>query len=104
MNDLAFQMQKLKSTATFLGSRVNEAYKERGLKIEARGILELLAVIAEDMSEERINKERLESHAFGIFRMITDGWVFEDTDLGRDLMKFRSELRKFASALPDTLV
>lgn len=102
MDDLAFQMQELKSIATLLKSRVNEAYQERGLKIEDRGIPELLTVIAEDMSEERISRKRLESHAFGIFRIITDGWVFEDTDLGQELMKCRLKLRKFASALPNT--
>jgi hypothetical protein len=104
MIDLEIQTQELKSTAVLLRSRVLKAYKERGLKIEAQGIPELLAVIAEDMSTKRINKKRLESHALGIFRMITDGWIFEDTDLGQELMRFRLDLRKFASMLPDISV
>jgi hypothetical protein len=104
MNDLEFQMQELKSATILLRSRVLEMYKERGLKIEGQGIPELLAAIEEDMNTKRINKKRLESHAFGIFRMITDGWIFEYTDFGQELMKFRLDLRKFASMLPDASV
>jgi hypothetical protein len=53
------------------------------------------------MNKEKVDRASLESHAFGIFRIITDGWIFENTPLGKELMDFRLELRKFASQLSD---
>jgi hypothetical protein len=101
MNELKIQTQKIREKALSLRDRVNDSYLKKGIKINKRGISGLLEIVAEDMNEERIDKKRLESHAFGIFRIITDGWIFEDTDLGKDLMEFRLGLRKFASNIPE---
>lgn len=96
MDKLKLQTQKVKEKALSLKLRVNEAYRERGIRIDDNGIARLLEMVAEDMNKEENNKKRLESHAFGIFRIVTDGWIFEETDLGRELMEFRLELRKLS--------
>ncbi|WKZ37737.1 MAG: hypothetical protein QY332_07300 [Anaerolineales bacterium] len=101
MEELRTEMQSITNAALSLKRRVKEEYRVKGIKIDSRGMLNLLESITEDLSKEKISKKRLESHAFGIFRIITDGWIFEKTEVGQDLMKFRLELRKFASRLQD---
>jgi hypothetical protein len=100
MNELETQMQGLRDIALSFKFRLDNACREKELGLDTRGVAKLLNVIVDDMSKEKVNRERLESHAFGIFRIITDGWIFEDTELGQELMDFRLELRKFASKMP----
>ena len=101
MNDLISQLNELIFKAEALKERVEEAYRTKNIRIEEHGIPKLLEIILDDLRKDFLNKQRLESHAFGIFRIVTDGWVFEDTVLGTDLMQFRLEVRGFALRLPD---
>lgn len=90
---------ELRSKALLLRSKVENAHRSRGFALNKCGIYELLGVILEDLDTEKISPERLRGDAFGIFRIVTDGWILEDTEIGRDVMKFRLELRKLADML-----
>ncbi len=90
--------EKLKRRALDLKRRTEETYRSRGIEPHPRDVPGLLEVIAEDVTKETISRKRLEGHAFGIWRIVTD-WILSDTDVAQELLEFRLELRKFASML-----
>lgn len=101
MSDIQNYVSELRSKALMLRNKVKNAHSSRGFDPSKCGIYELLGVIWEDLGlePESINPERLKGDAFGIFRIVTDGWILEESDIGQEVMNFRLELRKLASML-----
>lgn len=99
MSNIEAYIGELRSKALLLRSKVENAHRLRGFDPNKCGIYELLGTILKDLDTRRITPERLRGNAFGIFRIVTDGWILEDTEIGRDVMKFRLEIRKLADML-----
>lgn len=99
MYDIKAYIGELRSKALLLRSKVESAHHLRGSNPNKCGIYELLGIILEDLDIEKVNPEQLKGDAFGIFRIVTDGWILEDSEIGQDVMQFRLDLRKLADML-----
>ncbi len=99
MYDIKAYIRELRTQASLLRSQIENTYASGGLDSSDCGIHKLLGIILEDLTVGKVTPERLRGNAFGIFRIVTDGWILEDTEVGRDVMAFRLELRKLADML-----
>ena len=52
-----------------------------------------------ELDNDTPDKGRLEKGAIGIFRMVTESYIFEKSALGQELLSLRAKVREFASTL-----
>ncbi len=98
MSNIEAYIGELRSKALLLRSKVENAHRSRGFDLNKCGIYELLGMILEDLDTGRITPERLRGNDFGLFRIVTDGWILED-EIGEDVLDFGLKLRKLADML-----
>lgn len=100
-------MKNLKAQRTLKELRYELLYLQRQIQDFKRshgkdsGLSNLLQCIEGDLLEERPNPDRLEEDAFGIFRLVTDSYALEESEIGKQLMEFRLKLREFAVILQE---
>lgn len=63
------------------------------------GFPEYLPIIEQALASEKLNKEKLERCAFGIFRLVTDSYSFEQSALGKELLNVEKKIRDLARDL-----
>lgn len=98
MSDIKAYIRELHVEALSLRKQVESIYRSRGLDVSGCGIYKLLGIILEDLDTGRITPERLRGNDFGLFRIVTDGWILED-EIGEDVLDFGLKLRKLADML-----
>ena len=91
-------VKELRSELLYLQRRIEDFKRAHG---KDSGLSNLLRCIEEDLLEERPNPARLEEDAFGIFRLVTDSFALEESEIGKRLMEFRLKLREFAEILQE---
>ena len=57
------------------------------------GFPTLLVELDEILASENFDVEKLERHAFGIFRLVTESYDFEQSSLGKQLLEIRAKIR-----------
>jgi hypothetical protein len=62
------------------------------------GFPKLLIEIGEMLVSENLDVEKLKRHAYGIFRLVTESYEFEQSDLGKQLLDIRLKIKKFSSS------
>ena len=60
------------------------------------GFPKLLVELDETLDSEKLDVERLDQHAFGIFRLVTESYEFEQSDLGKQLLEIRKKIRNLS--------
>ncbi len=55
-------------------------------------LLKYLSEIKLYLSTEILNKKDIEQYSFGIFRVVTDDWNFEQSKIGKKLLDLCSEI------------
>lgn len=63
------------------------------------GFPKLLIEIEKILASKTFDKQGLEKCAFGIFRLVTESYAFEQSELGQELLDIRTKLRNFANNL-----
>ncbi len=63
------------------------------------GFPKLLIEIEKILASKTLDKQRLEKCAFGIFRLVTESYVFEQSELGQELLNLRTKIRDFTHNL-----
>jgi hypothetical protein len=91
-------MKELRSELLYLQRRIEDFKQSHG---KDSGLSNLLRCIEGDLLEEKPNPARLEEDSFGIFRLVTDSFVLEESEIGKQLMEFRLKLREFAATLKE---
>lgn len=97
MKDIKMLAEELKKDALFLRERVVEIYRSKGIAPEFWGMPDLLEALVQDLDKDKVSKKRMEDHAYGIFRIITDGSILENSEVGEDLISFKERIREFGS-------
>ena len=70
---------------------------EDSLAVEL-GFPKLLVEIEEVLAAAYLDKANLEQLANGIFRLVTESFEFEESDLGKQLLDVRTKIRDFLRA------
>jgi len=60
---------------------------------EDLGLPKLLVELDEILASEKLVVEKLEQHAFGIFRLVTESYEFEQSGVGKQLLEIRTRIR-----------
>lgn len=63
------------------------------------GFPKLLLDMEVELGNNNPNKEKLEKGCYGIFRLVTESYEFEKSDLGQELLLLRLKIKEFASTL-----
>ena len=59
------------------------------------GFPKLLTEIDDILGAEILDVKKLERDAFGIFRLVTESYEFEQSDLGKQLLETRTKITDF---------
>lgn len=57
------------------------------------GFPRLLVELDEILDSENLDVEKLDRNAFGIFRLVTESYEFEQSSLGKQLLEIRKKIR-----------
>ena len=63
------------------------------------GFPKLLVEIEEILDSKNMNLQKLEQLAFGIFRLVTESYEFEQSSLGKQLLDLRGKIRSISQIL-----
>ena len=66
------------------------------------GLPKILLEIEHELNNRLPNKKGLEKGVYGIFRLVTESYELEKSDLGQELLNLRKKIKEFLSTL-DTL-
>ena len=60
------------------------------------GFPKLLKELDDSLADEKLDVDKLEQHAFGIFRLVTESYEFEQSSLGKQLMEIRTKIKNLS--------
>ena len=89
-------IEKLKSDLMQIRRKIEAG--DDNLPIEL-GLPKVLFDIENELDNDTPDKGRLEKGAIGIFRLVTESYIFEKSALGQELLSLRAKVREFASTL-----
>lgn len=64
------------------------------------GFPKLLVEIENTLASEKLDQEKLERCDYGIFRLVTESYSFEQSALGQELLSLGKKIRNLARDLP----
>ncbi len=90
---------QLHKKALELQNLLEEYYRSMGKDPHPRGLVWLFGKIAGLLLKVAISPLELRESSFGIFRILTDQFELERSELGKTLLDFGEELEKLADML-----
>ena len=60
------------------------------------GFPKLLVEIEGSLVSENIDIEKLKQYAYGIFRLVTESFEFEQSELGKELLEIRQKIKNLS--------
>ena len=57
------------------------------------GIPKILTELANSLSLDIIDMDKLDNDAYGIFRLVTESYDFEQSNIGKELLAIRKKIR-----------
>jgi hypothetical protein len=63
------------------------------------GLPKILVKIESEISTHTPNKKNIEKEAYGIFRLVTESYELEKSNLGQELLNLRTRIKEFVSTL-----
>lgn len=58
-------------------------------------ILHVLTELDRHLMLENLDKQKMEKYSFGIFRLTTENYTLEKSDLGQNLLNLQKNIRRF---------
>ena len=97
MENKRTSVEELRQEIQQLRGKIESGYNPLAIEL---GFPKLLLTIEQALVSEKIDKERLERYDFGIFRLVTESYSFEQSPLGKELLNLGTKITNVAHDLP----
>ena len=96
MDNLKSVMEKLRAELLRLRNKIELSNDQLPIEL---GLPEILIEIEHELNNPAPSKKKLEEGSYGIFRLVTESYEFEKSDLGQELLSLRGKIKEFTSTL-----
>ena len=96
MDNLNSETEKLRDELLRVRNNIESSNDQLPIEL---GLPKILIEIENEINNPAPNKKNLEQGAFGIFRLVTESYEFEKSDLGQELLSLRGKIKEFISTL-----
>jgi hypothetical protein len=96
MDNRNFLIENLKSELLQMINKIETSNDYLPIEL---GLPKLLLTIANELGSHTPNKKKIEQEGYGIFRLVTESYEFEKSELGQELLNLRMKIKEVASTL-----
>ena len=89
--------EELKQEVSQLREKIESGQDHLAIEL---GFPKFLMTIEKTLLAEKLDRETLERCDFGIFRLVTESYSFEQSALGKELLDLGTKIRNLARDLP----
>ena len=88
------RIEDLKSEVSTIKSDILSISNKFPIQVD---ILHVLTELDEHLVSGNLDKEKMEEYSFGLFRLTTENYTLEKSDLGKQLLNLQKNTRSFIS-------